>query len=124
MNKIANLLAAGEIQPADLVGANELIERANLVHAAMEQLSKKILFPLGTQSVTCYDYTDRAGEYSAWGNCNIYGDFTCCSNWGGDHVIGRCNLLSFDSIFNAFDKPEFSNDLERFLKSMLENKKD
>lgn len=118
-SKLANLIAEGAVDPEDLVQAEELIERAKLVKAAMEKIPQKVVFLLGTKKNQCYNYTDSAGEYSAWGECDINGTFTVQSNWGGTHINGTCNLTDFSSIFKAFDEWDNPADLRRFLESMV-----
>ena len=115
MNKLATLIANGDITVEELASANELIERANLVTQGIEACKKTLMFPLGVNNINCYSYTDSAGEYEAWGNCSNNGTFTCSCNWGGNHVIGCCNLTNFDEVFLAFENEEFAHDLNRFL---------
>jgi hypothetical protein len=120
MNKLAELIANGEIMVEELAGAPELIERAKLVKEGLEACKKNIKFPLGTSSVSCYRYMDRHGEYEAWGECTIAGTFTCSTNWGGNHVVGSCNITNYKETFLAFDKKEFAQNLERFLRQQIE----
>jgi len=117
-NKFRQLLISGELKPEDLVGARDLIARAELVDRAMIGCKQAITFPLGTNEVQCYTFQDHAGEYEAWGKCSLNGEFVCYSNWGGNHEIGRCNLFQFASIFSAFDQPDFAQDLKRFCNKM------
>lgn len=120
MNKLAKLIARGEITPKDLVDANELIERIDLVKKGLQACKKNIVFPLGVNEVQCYSYTDSAGEYQAWGTCKSDGVFSCSTNWGGRHVIGSCNLLNFEEVFEAFENRDFASDLRRFLLQQIE----
>jgi hypothetical protein len=122
MNKLAELIANGEITVDELADAEELIVRAKLVTQGIEACKKNIVFPLASSSVSCYRYT-AFGEYEAWGECTIAGTFTCFSNWGGNHEIGRCNLTNFKEVFLAFDQKEFGGDLKRFLEEQVEKAK-
>ncbi len=115
MNKLATLIANGDITVEELANAKELIDRAELVTKGLEACKKTLSFPLGANVIDCYSYTDSAGEYSSWGSCTSEGIFTCSCNWGGNHVIGECNLTNFAEVFMAFDNNEFTNDLRRFL---------
>ena len=120
MNKLAKLIANGEITVDELANAHELIERAQLVLKGLNACKSTIMFPLGITEVNCYSYTDFAGEYASWGTCNKDGLFTCFSNWGGNHVIGQCNLTNFTEVFMAFENAEFKHDLGRFLLQQIE----
>lgn len=120
MNKIATLIAKGEITVEDLASANELIERAELVMNGIEACKKTLSFSFGVSSIYCYSYTDRAGEYEASGECFDDGTFICYCNWGGYHEIGRCNLTNFAEVFMAFENREFACDLRRFLLQQIE----
>ena len=120
MNKLAKMIADGSISVEELSEATKLIERAELVVKGLEACKKTVLFPLGETEVSCYHYTDRAGEYSAWGHCTIHGTFICYCNWGGNHEIGRCNLLDFKDVFMAFENEEFAHDLKRFLTEQID----
>ncbi len=115
MNRLAGLIANGTITVEELANAQDLIERAKLVTQGLEACKKTLAFPLGVKEINCYSYIDSAGEYEAWGQCTIDGIFTCYCNWGGNHVIGRCNLANFAEVFTAFDNDEFASDLQRFL---------
>ena len=121
MNKLAKMIADGSISVKELSEAAKLIERAELVVKGLEACKKNIAIPLGESEVSCYIYTDRAGEYSAWGHCTSDGTFICYCNWGGNHEIGRCNLLDFKDVFMAFENEEFAHDLKRFLTEQIEN---
>ena len=120
MNRLAEMIAKGEISVEELATARDLISRAELVVAGIEACKKTIVFPLGETTVNCYQYTDNAGEYEAWGTCSSDGVFKCSCNWGGNHQIGSCNLLIFESVFMAFENRDFSHDLKRFLKRQIE----
>ena len=120
MNKLATLIANGDITVEELASAKELIERAELVTNGIEACRKTLAFPFGVSSINCYSYMDRAGEYEAWGNCTTDGTFTCSCNWGGNHVTGRCNLTNFAEVFMAFENEEFAHDLRRFLRQQIE----
>lgn len=120
MNNIAKLISTGEITVEDLSNANDLIERAQFVTAALEACRRNILFPLGVTEIACYSYMDSAGEYQSWGSCKSDGTFTCSCNWGGNHVIGCCNLMNFAEVFLAFENEEFARDLKRFLNFQIE----
>ena len=120
MGKLSELIAKGEISVEELASASELIERAKLVKEGIEACKKNISFPLATIEVPCYSYTDRAGEYSAWGSCTRDGIFRCWCNWGGDHEIGRVNLLDFAEVFKAFENEELAHNLKRFLTEQIE----
>lgn len=63
----AALIANGTITVEELANASELIERATLVKAGLEACKKTILFPIGETEILCYEYTDHAREYYAWG---------------------------------------------------------
>ena len=119
MNKLATLIANGTIKVSELATAPELIDRAKLVIEATNACRKNILFPFGVNEVDCYSYTDRAGEYSAWGSVTRDGTFTCWCNWGGTHKIGSVNLLNSTDVFLAFENEEFAHDLKRFLNEQI-----
>ena len=121
--KLASLIADGTITVDELAEARDLIERAKLVKAGIEACKKNIIFPLGEVVVQCYHYTDCAGEYSSWGTCTYNGWFSCSCNWGGDHIIGQCNLFDFKDVFMAFETGEFASDLERFLRQQIKKAK-
>lgn len=118
--KLANLIANGTISIEDLANAPDLIERAKLVHRGIEACTKTILFPFGTNELHCYDYTDRAGEYSSWGTVTRDGIFTCWCNWGGNHEIGKVNLTKPAEVFMALENSEFAYDLKRFLNEQIQ----
>ncbi len=121
MNKLVQMIVEGKITVEELAGASELIERAKLVKEGLEACKKNIKFPLGeTSTVSCYRFMDRAGEYEAWGECTIDGMFTCHSNWGGNHVIGSCNITSYKDVFMALDDEKLGIDLKRFLRQQIE----
>lgn len=123
-NKLAELLANGTITVEELAGANELIEQAKLITEGIKACQKLIYFPLGTSEVECYNYTDAAGEYHAWGTCSSNGIFICSTSWGGTHELGRCNLNDAKSIFEAMDKDdELACNIERFLREMIQKAK-
>ena len=123
MNKLATLIAKGEITVEELASGKELIERAELVAQGIEACKKTLTFPFGTSSIKCYYYMDSTGEYEAWGICNIDGTFTCSCNWGGNHVTGMCNLANFTEVFMAFENSEFAHDLRRFLLQQINKAK-
>ena len=120
MNKLANLISTGKITVEELANAKDLIERAQFVVTALEACQKNILFPIGVNEIPCYSFMDSAGEYEAWGSCTSDGTFTCSCNWGGNHVIGKCNLTNFEEVFMAFENEEFARDLKRFLNCQIE----
>ena len=120
MMKLANLIANGTISVEDLANAAELIERAKFVREGLEACKKTLLFPLGTDKLNCYEYIDRAGEYSSWGTVTCDGIFTCWCNWGGNHEIGRVDLTNPGEVFMTFENQEFAHDLKRFLKEQIE----
>ena len=120
MNKLANLIANGEITVEELANAGELIERAELVSKGLKACKRTILFPFGTDEISCYSYMDSAGEYQSWGSCTKDGVFTCSCNWGGNHETGKCNLTNFTEVFMAFENDEFAHDLRRFLLQQIE----
>ena len=120
MNKLATLIANGEITVEELANAQELIERAKLVTNGITACKKTISFVLGVNKTNCYHYMDSAGEYESWGECTNEGVLTCYCNWGGTHEIGKCNLTNFTEVFMAFDKSEFAHDLSRFLQKQIE----
>lgn len=62
MNKLATLIAKGEITVEELVSAKELIERAELVTNGIKACRKTLMFPFGVSEINCYSYTDSAGE--------------------------------------------------------------
>ena len=115
MNKLATLIANGEITVEELANARELIDRAEIVTKGLEACKKTLVFPFGVSEINCYSYMDSAGEYQSWGSCTSDGIFTCSCNWGGNHVIGKCSLTNFAEVFMAFDNDEFVHDLRRFL---------
>lgn len=115
MNKLVSLIANGEISVKELANAQELIERADLVKRGLDACMKTLVFPLGIKEIRCYSYMDSAGEYEAWGCCTREGIFACYSNWGGDHIIGTCDLTRFSNVFIAFENREFAENLRRFL---------
>ncbi len=115
MNNLATLIANGDITVEELANAKELIDRAELTMKGVEACKKTLTFPLGVSTINCYSYMDSAGEYEAWGTCTSDGIFTCSCNWGGNHVIGECNLTNFAEVFMAFENGEFVRDLRRFL---------
>jgi hypothetical protein len=119
MNKLAEMIAKNLIDPEDLVEAEELIQRSMLVSEGLKACQKNIQFPMGVSEVSCYQYTDSAGEYSSWGYCTHDGLFTCFCNWGGEHEIGKCYLNNFKDVFIAFENKEFKYDLERFLNNQI-----
>ena len=118
--KLANLIANGTISVQDLANAPELIERAKLVKDGLEACEKTLLFPFGTDRLNCFEYTDRAGEYSSWGTVTRDGIFTCWCNWGGNHEIGRVALSNPGDVFMAFENEEFAHELKRFLQEQIE----
>lgn len=120
MNKLATLIANGEITIQELANATDLIERAQLVTNGIEACKKTLAFHFGETQISCYQYMDSAGEYEAWGTVDTSGLFICYTNWGGNHEIGRCDLTNFMEVFLAFEKNEFSSDLKRFLKWQIE----
>ncbi len=122
-NKLANLIANGEISVEELAKATDLINRANLVVEGIAACKKTLVFPVGTTEIDCYSYMDKAGEYSAWGSCTNDGIFRCFCNWGGNHEIGRVSLMSFRNVFLAFENSEFEDNLRRFLKEQIEKAK-
>lgn len=124
MNKIANLISTGEITVEDLSNAKDLIDRAQFVVTALEACKRTISFPLGVTEISCYSFMDFAGEYEAWGSCTSDGTFTCSCNWGGNHVIGHCNLMNFAEVFMAFENGEFASDLKRFLSYQIQIEKE
>lgn len=119
MNKLANLIATGEITVEELANAKELIERAELVITGLKACEKTIKFSFGVSEINCYSYMDSAGEYESWGTCTRDGIFTCSCNWGGNHVTGQCDLTNFADVFTAFDNSEFCHDLKRFLSQQI-----
>lgn len=123
MNKLATLIAKGSITVEELASAKELIERAELVMKGIQACKKTLTFGLGVKSIRCYHYIDSAGEYEAWGNCTTDGMFTCHCNWGGNHEIGRCNLMNFDEVFMAFENKEFASALRSFLLQQIDKAK-
>lgn len=123
MNKLAKLISTGEITVEELASASKLIERANLVINGLTACKKTLVFPFGVNVIFCYSYTDTVGEYSAWGSCTSDGIFTCSCNWGGDHVIGRCNLNNFEEVFMAFEIDDFDHNLRRFLEQQINKAK-
>ena len=123
MNKLAKLISTGEITVEELAGASKLIDRAQLVVKGIAACKKNLVFPLGVNVISCYSYTDSVGEYSAWGSCTSDGIFTCSCNWGGDHVIGRCNLNNFAEVFMAFEIDDFDHNLRRFLEQQINKAK-
>ena len=119
MNKLAHLIAEGEITAEDLTNSQKLIELAEFVKKGLEACKKTLSFPLGISELDCYSYTDSAGEYSSWGIVTSDGVFTCYCNWGGNHMIGQCNLTDFSNVFLNMDNDEFKCDLKRFLAQQI-----
>lgn len=124
MNKLASWIANGTLSVEELASAPDLIERAKLVKEGLKACNKTLLFPFGVSRMSCYSYTDRAGEYSSWGFVTTSGLFTCFCNWGGDHEIGRVNLANPGEVFLGFENKEFSSDLERFLLEQISKVKE
>ena len=120
MNKLVNMIANGEITVEELAAAKNIIEQAELVSKGIEACKKTIAFPLGTDTLQCYCYTDAAGEYSAWAQLEKNGMIIFFSNWGGNHETGHFNLLSFRETFLAFDNEDLANDLKDFLLKQIE----
>ena len=54
MNKLAKLVADGNVSVEELSEATKLIERAELVVKGLEACKKTVLFPLGETEVSCY----------------------------------------------------------------------
>ncbi len=123
MNKLETLIANGAIDLEELAEATALIERAKLVSAGIEACKKTITIPLGSDSVSCYNYMDSFGEYESWANCGKDGVVIFYSNWGGNHEIGRCNITSFEDVYKAFSNMELAHDLKRFLEGKIEEEK-
>ena len=123
-HKLAQYIANGFISVEDLANAEIYIARAKLVTNALKACKKQLVFPMGTEEIKCYDYTDRAGEYHAWGTCNFNGDFFCYTDWGGKKLIGKVNLNNFAEVFMAFDNEEFARDLNRFLEEVLKKEEE
>lgn len=121
--KLTELIANGTVTIEDLANAPELIERAKFVKEGLEACRKTLVFPIGVLEQPCYDYTDRAGEYSSWGSVTNNGIFTCWCNWGGNHEIGKLNLNHDEEVFLAFDNTELACDLKRFLNEQIEKAK-
>lgn len=119
MMKLSKMIADGTITVEELAKAPELIERANLVTEGLKACQKTLLFPLGADRLQCYSYTDRAGEYSSWGEVTVKGIFTCWSNWGGNHEVGKVDLTNPSDVFMAFEDPKFAHNLKRFLKEQI-----
>ena len=119
MNNLAKLIANGNVTVEELSAAPELIERAQYVVKAIAACRKTLVFPLGTTQIVIYSYTDRAGEYEAWGSCTNDGFFTCFCNWGGKHQTGHVNLTNSADVFMAFENEEFKYDLKRFLDQQI-----
>lgn len=82
MNRLVELIATGAITVEDLVNAQELIDRADLVSKGIDACKKSIVFTFKEERIDCYDYVDSTGEYKAWGYCTYAGEFICYSNWG------------------------------------------
>ena len=120
MNRLAKMIAQGDITVEELASAKELIERAEYVRRGVEACRETLSFPIGVKEIRCYSYMDVAGEYEAWGTCSLDGTFTCSCNWGGNHVVGTCNLLNFSEVFLALENQEFSHDLRRFLNQQID----
>lgn len=123
MNKLATLIANGEISVQELATGYELIERARLVTDGIAACKKTISFQLGVNFVTCYRYTDSFGEYEAWADCTPDGTVTFYCNWGGNHEIAKLNITNYSDVFLGFENSELSGDLARFLKKKIEESK-
>ena len=120
LNKLAEMINKGEILVEDLANAGELIDRARLIRDGIDACRKTLVFPIGQTRVRCYHYVDSAGEYEAWGFVTWDGTFSCCSNWGGNHQVGKVNLFKFEEVFMAFENEDFAPDLSRFLREQIE----
>ena len=118
MNRLADMIARRQIDVEELAGAGELISRAEFVVKGVEACKKTLLFPFGVTEIQCYYYTN--GEYEAWGICSREGMFSCYCNWGGNHLIGSCNLNDFTSVFLSFENEEFKHDLKHFLEEQIQ----
>ena len=121
MNTLAQLIADGAITIDDLANGTELIERAKFVKEGLAACKQTLKFPMGITEIECYHYLNSAGEYEACGRVTNDGIFTCSCNWGGWHVIGRCNLTNFEDVFMAFEKSDFAPDLKRFLEFQIKS---
>lgn len=119
MNQTAreNANGAKSVQEQDIL--NELMERERFVKKAVEACKKTIVFPIGVNKISCYSYTDSAGEYESWGECTQDGIFTCWCNWGREHIVGCCNLTSAEDVFQVFENEYFKDDLKRFLEEQI-----
>ena len=123
MNKIAMLIANGDITVEELANARELFERAELVVKGLEACKQTITFPFGTSEVDCYWYSDLNCDYVSWGTCTRSGNFACYCNWGGNHLVGSCNLKNYLEVFMSFEQRDFAYDLEKFLRQQIEKAK-
>ena len=119
MSKLLDLLKKGEITLEEITAVPDLIERAKFVQQALEACKKTLLFPMGSITIPCYNYTDSAGEYEAWGEISHNGVLTMWSNWGGNHQIGQVNLNQPYDILKSLDDKEFGHDLKRFLDEQI-----
>ena len=121
MEKLAELIAKGEITVKELDAANNLIERAKLVENGIKACKKTIMFPLGSSSIQCYSYKDPESENEAWAVCTNDGTFTCSrTHYDVTLTVGKCNLLNFEEVFKALGHGEFSSHLERFLLQQID----
>lgn len=120
-DKLEEIVLDGMVHLYELADTKRLMERMNLAKEGTEAC--KFNFANLKDSTMCYDYTDRAGEYSAWGMVKPDGNFTVWSNWGGDHKVGSCNLFDYNDVFLNL-RPEKDGDsmefnLTKFLKSQI-----
>ena len=121
MNRLADMIARRQIDVEELAEAGELISLAEFVVKGVEACKKTLLFPFGVTEINCYSYMDRSGEYESWGTCSREGIFKCYCNWGGNHLIGSCNLTDFASVFLSFENDDFKFDLKNFLEMQIQN---
>lgn len=119
MSKLAELIAKGEIPAEELLEADVLIKRAEFVKKALDACKKTIKFSLGENNVSCYEFCDFSGDYSSWAECTYEGFLIFYTNHESEHEIGRCNLNSFEDVFNAISNSAISFDLCRFLQEQI-----
>lgn len=121
MNKLAEIVANGEIDVEELNRASEFIERAQFVKDAIEACKKTIVFPLGTEGIKCY-FNEKRGSKKVWGYCTVAGIFKLSGHFKfpGEYDI---NILSFKEVFLALDTEDISEDLRSFLEQQIEKEK-
>ena len=124
MNKIADMIAKGMIDPEDLLSAEDLLKRLKLVSEGLKACKKTLQFPMNVTEICCYQYIDPNHHFRVWGRCSSNGLFKCFCDpplEDGYYKFGCCNLNDFESVLLwAFENRIFSYHLECFLKEQIE----